>query len=97
MAALLMPNDVVHASQAGWADLSNGNLIAAAESAGFDLMITVDKNLRYQQTLKDRRLSIITLAPVLVQFQYIRVLVPKVLLMLPELEPGTFVTIETPE
>jgi hypothetical protein len=44
--------------QRGWSTLSNGDLLAAAEAAGFDLLVTTDQNLRYQQNLANRRLAI---------------------------------------
>jgi len=47
---------VVSAYEAGWATLSNGELLTAAE-AQFDLLITTDKNLRYQQTAAGRRIA----------------------------------------
>ena len=39
----------------------NGVLIAAAEQAGFDVLVTTDKNLRYQQNLTKRRIAIVEL------------------------------------
>ena len=46
-----------------WSSLQNGELIAAAESAGFDVLVTTDKNLKYQQnlTVTARTLSIVVL------------------------------------
>jgi len=44
----------------GWSDLSNGDLLAKAESQ-FELMITTDQNLRYQQNLKGRKLAVLVL------------------------------------
>lgn len=44
-----------------WSSLSNGDLLAAAEGAGFDLFVTTDQNLRYQQNLDGRRLAILVL------------------------------------
>ena len=44
----------------GWATLSNGQLIAEAESK-FDIFVTTDKNLRYQQDLSDRKIAIFVL------------------------------------
>ena len=38
-----------------------GELLAAAEEAGFDLLLTTDKNMRYQQNLGGRRLAIVVL------------------------------------
>ena len=48
------------AYEMGWAKLSNGDLLAAAEKA-YDVFITTDQNLRYQQNLTGRRLAILVL------------------------------------
>jgi len=50
--ARLVGHAVTTASEKGWADLDNGRLLAAAE-AEFDVLITTDQNLRYQQNLTD--------------------------------------------
>lgn len=50
------------AAQEKWDTLRNGDLLDAAESLGFDLLITTDKNLRYQQNLAGRRIAIIVLS-----------------------------------
>ena len=47
---------VVEAIERGWDRLVNGELIAAAEAAGFELLLTTDKNIRYQQNLTGRLL-----------------------------------------
>ena len=57
----LVAHDVETAWQRGWSELSNGDLLSAAEAAGFDLLITTDLNLRYQQNLSDRRIAILVL------------------------------------
>ncbi|MGB0409114.1 MAG: hypothetical protein ACPG3X_05195 [Opitutales bacterium] len=46
----------------GWATLSNGELIAEAESK-FDVFVTTDKNLRYQQDRSDRKIAIFGVDP----------------------------------
>lgn len=56
----LSPHFVNTAFELGWATLSNGDLIIKAEEK-FDLLITTDQNLRYQQNLKGKTLSIIVL------------------------------------
>ena len=58
----LAGHDVVHASTAGWSELSNGLLIAAADLYDFEILITCDQNPEYQQNLTSRRLSLITLS-----------------------------------
>ena len=45
----------------GWDRLANGELSAAAEEAGFDLLLTTGKNMRYQQDLTGRKLAIIVI------------------------------------
>ena len=59
---ILIGHDVWHVRDTGWTGLSNGDLIAAAEAAGFEVMITADKNLRYQQNLASRRLGLVIIA-----------------------------------
>jgi hypothetical protein len=53
---------VVEAVERGWDRLVNGELIAAAEAAGFNVLLTTDKNIRYQQNLTDRKIAFVVLA-----------------------------------
>jgi hypothetical protein len=46
----------------GWAELANGELLTVAETAGFAVMITGDKNLSYQQNLQGRELALVVLS-----------------------------------
>ena len=57
-----LPNhSVVTAFERGWGHLQNGDLILIAEAEGFDVLITTDQNLNYQQNLRGRKLSILVL------------------------------------
>ena len=57
-----LPNHTVEtAYERGWSKLSNGDLLAAAERDSFDLFITTDQNLRYQQNLSGRKIAILVL------------------------------------
>lgn len=58
----LSQHEVVTAYERSWSRLSNGLLLEAAETDGFELLITTDTNLRYQQNLADQRIAIIVLA-----------------------------------
>ena len=49
------------AFERGWSALHNGALLHVAEQEGYDLLMTTDQNLRYQQRLADRQLAIIVL------------------------------------
>ena len=53
----LAGHPATHAYDVGWGELENGALIAAAEAEGFELLITGDKNLEYQQNMADRSLA----------------------------------------
>jgi hypothetical protein len=57
----LRGHEVATAYERGWSGLKNGESIAAAEAGGFDLLVTTDKNLRYQQNLTRRRLAVVVL------------------------------------
>jgi len=52
---------VTEARDRGWDRLSNGDLLDAAEAAGFEVLVTADKNIRYQQNLSGRRIAIVEL------------------------------------
>jgi len=54
-------HEVRTAREMGWQELENGELLGAAETAGFDLLLTGDKNLSYQQNLKGRRIALVVL------------------------------------
>jgi hypothetical protein len=46
----------------GWSGLKNGELLNEAEAAGFELFITADQELKYQQNLKGRKLALLVLS-----------------------------------
>ena len=59
--AFLDQHSVSTASQQGWDKLKNGDLLTAAENAGFEVFLTTDKNIRYQQDLTRRKIAIVVL------------------------------------
>jgi hypothetical protein len=61
VATVLTDHVVEEARARGWDTLRNGELLDACEAAGFDVFLTTDRNLRYQQNLTDRRIAIIVL------------------------------------
>ena len=58
---LLTGHEATHASSVGWAELTNGLLLTAAEADGFEVFLTADKNIRYQQNLAGRRIALVVL------------------------------------
>src|SRR3984893_17421088 len=59
--AFLDQHSVTTAWQQGWDKLKNGDLLTAAENAGFEVFLTTDKNIRYQQDLTRRKIAIVVL------------------------------------
>jgi hypothetical protein len=62
LAQALAGHTVVTAQAKGWDTLDNGTLLDAAEEAGFDVLLTTDKNIRYQQNLTGRKIALVVLA-----------------------------------
>jgi hypothetical protein len=54
-------HDVATAYEMGWSELTNGELLAAAEAGGFGAIVTTDKNLRHQQNLTGRVFGVLVL------------------------------------
>ncbi len=57
----LFNHEVEEARGRGWDTLSNGELLDRAEGAGFDVLLTTDQSLRYQQDMSDRRIAVVVL------------------------------------
>lgn len=57
----LKNHTVKTAYEEGWPTLSNGDLLIEAEKAGYQLFVTTDQNLRYQQNLRERQIAIVVL------------------------------------
>jgi hypothetical protein len=62
IARFLPGHTVTKAKDRGWDRLTNGDLLAEAEGAGFDVLLTADKNMRYQQNLTGRRIALVVLS-----------------------------------
>lgn len=58
----LHPHSVDTAAERGWAKLKNGDLLSHVESNGYELFVTTDKNLQYQQNLSSRAIGILVLS-----------------------------------
>jgi hypothetical protein len=58
---LIAHHAVTEARARGWGELENGDLLNEAEAAGFDVLVTTDKNLSYQQNLAGRKIAVVVL------------------------------------
>jgi hypothetical protein len=61
LSSALKHHAVVTAFDKGWDTLSNGALLKAAEEEGFNLLLTTDRRLQYQQNLKNRKIAVVVL------------------------------------
>jgi hypothetical protein len=82
------------AFELGWSTLENGALLAAAEDS-FELLITTDQNLRYQQNLGGRKLRILILMST--SWPRIQKSIPEILKAIDRLSPGELFEITPPQ
>jgi hypothetical protein len=94
LAQYLSGHTVIEARARGWDALSNGDLLNAAEAAGFDVLITTDKNIRYQQNLTSRRISLVVLGQG--RWALIRRQAAAIAAAVANATPGSFSEIEIP-
>ncbi len=85
---------VVETFERGWDRLTDAELIAAAKAAGFELLLTTDKNLRYQQNLKGRKIAFLVLGNQ--QWPVLRRYVERVVAAVNAATPGSFTEVEIP-
>jgi predicted nuclease of predicted toxin-antitoxin system len=92
--AYLEGHDVRTAAQQGWDTLKNGELLAAAEADGFDVLLTTDKNMPYQQNLAGRKIAVVVLG--LQQWPSLRPNVRRVVEAIKAAIPGSYTEVEFP-
>ena len=78
----------------GWDRLSNGALLTAAEQAGFELLLTTDKNIRYQQNLTGRTIAILVLGTS--QWPVLRLHVQRIADAVNAVTPGSYTEVPLP-
>jgi hypothetical protein len=95
LAGFLEDHMVKKAKDLGWDTLTNGELLKFAEEAGFEMLLTTDKNIRYQQNLIGRKIAILVLTnsrwPVVCQY------VDRVMSAMKAATPGTYTEVDIPE
>jgi len=94
IAACLAGHQVTRARQIGWHELENGELIDQAEQAGYDLLLSTDKNIRYQQNLTGRKISIVVLGNS--QWPIVRLHLDTIAATVNAATPGSYAEVEIP-
>ena len=94
LARHLQGHAVSTAEQCGWGRLENGDLLTVAEDSGYELFLTADKNLRYQQNFAGRKISILVLGQS--PWPLVRQHIPAILAAVNAATPGSFIEVEIP-
>jgi hypothetical protein len=94
IARSLIGHEVTFARQIGWAELENGELIQRAEDAGYELLLSTDKNIRYQQNLTGRKIALIVLGNS--QWPIVRLHLDRIVNAVNACTPGSYTEIELP-
>lgn len=90
----LHPHTIKEAKAQGWDTLTNGELLRVAEEAGFDLLLTTDKNLRFQQNLQGRKLAIVVLSNS--RWRRVRRALDSIATAVNAAEPGSYTVVDIP-
>jgi len=88
----LSDHDCISVQKLGWAGLTNGALLNKAEQ-DFDVFITGDRNLIFQQQLSNLDIAVLVLHAESTQLRHTIKLMPKVLGVLPTIKPGELIQI----
>jgi len=90
----LTGHSVTRAQDRGWDRLRNGELLDAAEAVGFEVLVTTDKNLRFQQNLSRRQIAVVVLRKQ--QWPDLRPYVDKVVAAVNAATPGSYTEVDIP-
>jgi len=85
-------HEVMTVPEVGWAGKDNGELLQLA-SFQFDVFVTADQGLQYQQNLSGYDIAVVTLVARTNRFEDVKPIVPKLLETLPALKPGEVVSL----
>jgi hypothetical protein len=85
---------VTEAIERGWDELANGELLSEAEAAGFEVFLTADRNIRYQQNLKGRKIAIVELSTP--RWPIVRNYIERVLAAVDAATPGSYTQVNIP-
>ena len=90
----LTNHSVSTAYELGWATLKNGELLRSAEEQGFNVLVTTDTNLRYQQNLAARRIAVVVLSST--SWPRIRLVVERIAIAVNSASVGSYVEVSIP-
>ncbi len=92
LARCLEGHDIRTAADMGWGRLANGNLLSRAEMQSFELMVTGDKNLTYQQNMTGRKIALIVLSAI--SWKLLKSKLEPIQAAVDQAEPGSYEYLE---
>jgi len=95
LARALPGHTVTEAKARGWDRLNNGDLLKVAEEAGFELLLTTDQRIRYQQNLSGRKIAIIVLGGS-TKWSRVRLHLERIAAAVNAAEPGCYTEVDVP-
>ena len=93
LAGELTGHQVRTVQEQGWAGLKNGELLQRAADAGFEVFVTADQNLEFQQNLARSRLGVVVLVSASIALEDLRPLLPATLLAIARVRAGQVVRV----
>jgi hypothetical protein len=90
----LEKHSVKTAREQGWSTLLNGDLLRAAEEAGFDVLLTTDTSIPYQQNLENQKVAIVILSRN--KWSLVRLRLQQIVAAVDAASPGSCAVVEIP-
>lgn len=90
----LVGHEVAFARRISWHEFKNGELLQKAEEAGYDLLLSTDKNLRYQQNLAGRKIAVVILENQ--QWPDVRLHLDRIVSAVNASTPGSYTEVDIP-
>lgn len=90
----LSGHQVSTAFELGWGSLKNGELLEQAQSHGFEVLVTTDQNLKYQQNLTKRQIAIVVLSST--SWPRIQKVLPGIVEAVSSIQPNSYAEVMVP-
>jgi len=94
IARSLIGHHITYARRIGWHELENGELIQKAEEAGYEVLLSTDKNIQYQQNLTGRKIALVILSNP--PWPLVRLHLDKIAAAVNACTPGSFTEVDIP-
>jgi hypothetical protein len=94
IAVCLTGHEITYTRQIGWHEMENGELIEQAEAAGYEVLLSTDKNIRYQQNLTHRKIALVILSNQ--QWPLVRLHLDRIAAAVNACTPGSYTEVEIP-